>query len=107
MRPPFLPRSVPSTGVNRRPLRHRGNLREGKELLPVSTELVVDPKEPEAPPVEDPRRPRTPNQPLPGQQAAPPPPGGRIDVEPPRDDTAAASPAPAAPEPRKGMTWRA
>ncbi|WP_377848519.1 DUF2155 domain-containing protein [Bosea sp. UC22_33] len=52
------------------------------------TELVVDPKEPEAPPVEDTRRPRTPardpNQPAPGQQSAPPPSGGRIDVEPPR-----------------------
>lgn len=53
------------------------------------TELVVDPKEPEAPPAEDPRRPRNaprdPNQPpLPGQQPALPPPGGRIDVEPPR-----------------------
>lgn len=53
------------------------------------TELVVDPKEPEAPPVDDPRRPRNaprdPNQPpLPGQQPALPPPGGRIDVEPPR-----------------------
>ena len=52
------------------------------------TELVVDPKEPEAPPAEDPRRPRNaprdPNQPpLPGQQPALPP-GGRIDVEPPR-----------------------
>jgi hypothetical protein len=30
-----------------------------------------------------------------------------IDVEPPREDTGAASPAEAAPEPRKGMTWRA
>lgn len=53
------------------------------------TELVVDPKEPEAPPADDPRRPRTPprdpNQPpLPGQQPGLPPPGGRIDVEPPR-----------------------
>lgn len=53
------------------------------------TELVVDPKEPEAPPVDDPRRPRNaprdPNQPpLPGQQPGLPAPGGRIDVEPPR-----------------------
>ncbi len=61
------------------------------------TELVVDPKEPEAAPAEDPRRPRNaprdpnqplPNQPLPGQQPgqrpAQPLPGGRIDVEPPR-----------------------
>lgn len=57
------------------------------------TELVVDPKEPEAPPPPDePRRSRTsnprdvnqpplPGQPLPGQPAAP---GQRIDVEPPR-----------------------
>ncbi|WP_293798738.1 DUF2155 domain-containing protein [uncultured Bosea sp.] len=53
------------------------------------TELVVDPKEPEAPPPpEDQRKPRTPprdpNLPPPGQQPPPPPPGGRIDVEPPR-----------------------
>lgn len=52
------------------------------------TELVVDPKEPEAPPPpEEQRKPRTPprdpNLPPPGQQP-PPPPGGRIDVEPPR-----------------------
>ncbi|RDJ21324.1 DUF2155 domain-containing protein [Bosea caraganae] len=55
------------------------------------TELVVDPKEPEAPLPDEPRRPRTPNprdvnqppvpgQPVPGQPA----PGQRIDVEPPR-----------------------
>ncbi|MCO5093424.1 DUF2155 domain-containing protein [Bosea sp. (in: a-proteobacteria)] len=47
------------------------------------SELVIDPKEPEAPPPEEPRRPRTPPR-----EAAPPrpapPPGGRIDVEPPR-----------------------
>ena len=52
------------------------------------TELVVDPKEPEAPPADDPRRPRNaprdPNQPPLGQQPGPPPPGGRIDVEPQR-----------------------
>ena len=48
------------------------------------TELVVDPKEPEAPPAEDPRQPRTPNQPPAAQQPAFPPRGGRIDVEPPR-----------------------
>ncbi|MCU4179904.1 DUF2155 domain-containing protein [Bosea sp. BH3] len=62
------------------------------------TEVVVDPKEPEAPPVQDERRPRTsprdpnqlppPGQPLPPGQGLPPgqvlPPGARIDVEPPR-----------------------
>ncbi|MFN3672681.1 MAG: DUF2155 domain-containing protein, partial [Bosea sp. (in: a-proteobacteria)] len=53
------------------------------------TELVVDPKEPEAPVPEEPRRPRNPSrdvnqQPglLPGQQ--PPQQGGRIDVQPPQ-----------------------
>lgn len=47
------------------------------------TELVVDPKEPEAPPVpEEPRRPRT----APARDATQPPlaPGGRIDVQPPQ-----------------------
>jgi hypothetical protein len=53
------------------------------------TELVVDPKEPEAPVAEEPRRPRTApardvNQ-QPGlQQPGLPPPGGRIDVLPPQ-----------------------
>lgn len=42
------------------------------------TELVVDPKEPEAPPPEEPRRPRT----APARDT--PAPGARIDVEPPR-----------------------
>ena len=53
------------------------------------TELVVDPKEPEAPVPEEPRRPRNPSrdvnqQPglLPGQP--PPQQGGRIDVQPPQ-----------------------
>ena len=41
--PHFYSASVSSTGVHRRSLRHRGNLRKGKELLPVSTELIVDP----------------------------------------------------------------
>lgn len=47
------------------------------------TELVVDPKEPEAPVPEEPRRPRT----APARdvnQAPTPAPGGRIDVQPPQ-----------------------
>jgi hypothetical protein len=35
------PFSGTGTGVDRRAARHRGNLREGKELLPVRTELFI------------------------------------------------------------------
>lgn len=51
------------------------------------TELVVDPKEPEAPIAEEPRRPRTaPSRDVNQQPGLPPPPapGQRIDVQPPQ-----------------------
>lgn len=53
------------------------------------TELVVDPKEPEAPVPEEPRRPRNPSRDVNQQPGLPPagqqpPQGGRIDVQPPQ-----------------------
>jgi hypothetical protein len=53
------------------------------------TELIVDPKEPEAPVPEEPRRPRNPSRDViqqPGLPGAgqPVPPAGRIDVQPPQ-----------------------
>ncbi|AOO82286.1 DUF2155 domain-containing protein [Bosea vaviloviae] len=48
------------------------------------TELVVDPKEPEAPVPEDPRRPRTAPARDVNQAPNAPAPGGRIDVQPPQ-----------------------
>jgi hypothetical protein len=83
------------------------------------TELVVDPKEPEAPLPEEPRRPPRPapaggldqfGQPLPGQV---PRPGQRIDVQPPQGVPVApraapsqrffpTNPVPGAPDPARG-----